>query len=383
MNMSEEKMNTQMKSSVKVLKIEGLTKKFDEITAVNNVNFELEQGEILGIIGSNGSGKTTLFNMISGVHQPTEGNIFAVQNELSLNQKIKRKITIPILLSAIFFALNIIFSIFSEMDPDPVKQNSPFRKLVSKIVNSTLEGFTSFAGIVHPLFARATTFTLIYVLVVVIIVVIFTIVGIPTNKIPEFSFPKRASIILDGKEAFDVGGMRPDVITNEFGIARTFQIVRPFKYLSCQDNATVPHVPRNMLTRPSKLKAYGMRSLLDVDLGEKKNYPAIILPHGDLKRLDISRTLACNPKIILLDEPFSGLGAEDSFRVTQLIKRANVELGTTIMIVEHKLKLLSNLVTRIIVLDQGSVIASGTPKEISENKEVIAAYLGKEASHIA
>ena len=107
---------------------------------------------------------------------------------------------------------------------------------------------------------------------------------------------------------------------------------------------------------------------MDVDLGEKKNYPALILPHGDLKRLDFTRTIATNSKIILLDEPFSGLSVEDSFRVTQLIKKANKEFGVTILIVEHKLRLLGNLVNRIIVLDQGSIIADGTPTEISQDK---------------
>ncbi|MFV2015005.1 MAG: ABC transporter ATP-binding protein [Candidatus Heimdallarchaeota archaeon] len=281
-----------------ILQIENLTKKFDEIIAVNDVSFEVKEGEIVGIIGANGSGKTTLFNMLSGVHKPTSGKIFAVQRSLSFNQKIKKKIIYP-------------FSLIKNL----MKQ--------------------------------------------------------------------REERLIDGRYALDIGGMRPDLIINEFGIARTFQIVRPFKFLTTQENVTVPHIPRNLFAGPSKLKSDGLRSLLAVDLGEKKNYPALILPHGDLKRLDIARTLACDPIIILLDEPFSGLSTEDAFRVTQLIKRANEEFGATIMIVEHKLKLLSNLVKRIVVLDQGSMIASGTPAEIAKDKRVIDAYLGKEASHIA
>ena len=87
----------------------------------------------------------------------------------------------------------------------------------------------------------------------------------------------------------------------------------------------------------------------------------------------IARGLILEPKVLLLDEPFGGLSAEDAFRVTQLIKTANRDYGVTIIIVEHKLKLLANLVERIVVLDQGQIIASGTPKDISQDQTVIAA----------
>lgn len=281
--------NDQIADQETVLKVDNLTKKFDEIVAVNRVSFEVTRGEILGIIGANGSGKTTLFNLISGVHDPTNGRIYGIRKKKSI--------------------LQVLIDIIS--------------------------------------------------------------------------FRKKHVIDFDGNVAENIERRTPNDLVNNFGIVRTFQIVRPFKFLTTQENVTVPHVPRKPFASPSGLKTASIRSLLDVDLGEKKNYPAFILPHGDLKRLDIARALACDPIIILLDEPYSGLGAEDSFRLTQLIKRANQEFGVTIMIVEHKLKFLANLVTRIIVLDQGSVLAIGTPKEISENKTVISAYLGKEASHIA
>ncbi len=245
----------------KILQIQDLTKQFGELIAVNNVSFNVHQGEILGVIGPNGSGKTTLFNLISGVLKPENGKIITSNGD------------------------NIV-------------------------------------------------------------------------------------------------GMRPDKIVRKYGIARTFQIVRPFKFLEAIDNVTVPHIPRQKISKPSKLKAAALSSLLEVDLGEKKSYPALILPHGDLKRLDFARATATNANILLLDEPFSGLGAEDAFRVTQLIKNANKDFGTTILLVEHKLKLLANLVDRIIVLDQGKLIAEGSPEEISKNIEVIVSYLGMEASKI-
>jgi branched-chain amino acid transport system ATP-binding protein len=144
----------------------------------------------------------------------------------------------------------------------------------------------------------------------------------------------------------------------------------------------VPHVPNYLTSRPSTLKNRATWSLITVDLAEKKNYPAFILPHGDLKRLDISRAMAVQPELLLLDEPFAGLSVEESFRIEHLIKESR-EKGMTIAIVEHKLGILMRLVDRVIVLDQGRLIGQGTPKEIANNEEVIAAYLGKEAVQYA
>lgn len=162
------------------------------------------------------------------------------------------------------------------------------------------------------------------------------------------------------------------------GLIRTFQQARPFRMLDTLDNVKVPHVPKNMYSRPSTLKNKATWSLITVDLAEKKNYPAIILPQGDLKRLDFARAMAAQPHLLLLDEPFAGLSLEEAFRVERAIKEAS-EKGMTITIVEHKLRILMRLVQRILVLDQGKLIANGTPKEISKNSKVISAYLGTEA----
>lgn len=276
------------------LKVVNLTKKFGELIAVNQANFEVKKGEILGIIGPNGSGKTTIFNLLSGVLKPDGGAIYA--------KRVRRDL-------------------------------SPLSQIIKKL---------------KRLLNRDNTY-------------------LETEEATEFE---------------NIAGLRTDKIVNQFGLVRTFQIVKPFKLLTAENNLIVPYVPKQPISKPSSIKNAAVSSLLAVDLGEKKNYPAFILPHGDLKRLDIARSMACDPQILLLDEPFSGLSAEDSFRVTQLIKNANEEFGLSIILVEHKLKLLSNLVSRIIVLDQGSVIAIGTPEEISKNALVISSYLGKEASLI-
>ncbi len=194
------------------------------------------------------------------------------------------------------------------------------------------------------------------------------------NLLTGFLKPTEGEIIFDGK---NIAGW-PTFKIAKLGIARTFQLVRPFKFLDALENAMVPHIPKNMLAKSSTLRNKAIWSLITVDLAEKKNYPAFILPHGDLKRLDLARSFAVQPRLLLLDEPFSGLSYEEAFRVQRLIRDAH-EKGMSIVIVEHKLKILMKLVERVLVLDQGKLIGEGSPKDIVNNEKVITAYLGTEA----
>lgn len=194
------------------------------------------------------------------------------------------------------------------------------------------------------------------------------------NLLTGFTKPTSGEIMFNGK---NITGWSPYKIA-KLGIARTFQLVRPFKMLDALENAMVPHIPRNFFSKSSALRNKAIWSLITVDLAEKKNYPAFVLPHGDLKRLDFARSMATQPRVFLLDEPFSGLSFEESFRIQRLINEAH-ENGMTIMIVEHKLKILMKLVEKVLVLHEGRLICEGSPKEIANNDEVIAAYLGTEA----
>jgi branched-chain amino acid transport system ATP-binding protein len=198
------------------------------------------------------------------------------------------------------------------------------------------------------------------------------------NLLTGFIKPDKGEIIFDGKNIF---GWSPFKVA-KLGISRTFQLVRPFKMLNALENTMVPHIPKNILAKTSTLKNKATWSLITVDLAEKKNYPAFVLPHGDLKRLDFARSMAVQPRLLLLDEPFAGLSYEEAFRVERLITTEH-DKGMTIVIVEHKLKILMKLVDKIFVIHQGRLIAEGSPEEIVKNEEVITAYLGTEVKEHA
>lgn len=238
-----------------ILEVKNLTKKFGGLTAVNDVNFEVKRGEMLGLIGPNGAGKTTLFHLISGFEKPNSGSIF-------------------------------------------------------------------FDGI-------------------------------------------------------DITGMKPFKIVNH-GMARTFQLVRSFRYLSLLDNIAVACLS------PRGREAFGKEGideaassiLSSVGLVDKARLPPVILPHGDLRKLEIGKALGTNPEMLLLDEPFSGLAYEEKEGIANLIRRLSSE-GVTIFVTGHVLRELMTLVPRVIAMHQGRLIAEGPPEEVANNKIVLEAYLGR------
>jgi len=116
--------------------------------------------------------------------------------------------------------------------------------------------------------------------------------------------------------------------------------------------------------------------LASVGLIDKARIPPIVLPFGDLKKLEIARALASNPELLLLDEPFSGLSHEEQMIIVELIRQLNYE-GYTIVIAGHVLRELMALVPRVLVMNRGKLIADGPPEEVVNIKTVIEAYLGR------
>jgi len=162
------------------------------------------------------------------------------------------------------------------------------------------------------------------------------------------------------------------------GITRTFQVVRPLKLLTCLDNVKVGCMsPRGRIASENLgVQKLASTILASVGLIDKARLPPIILPFGDLKKLEIARAIASNPRLILLDEPFSGLTYEEQMVIVDLIRKLHNE-GYTIIIAGHVLRELMALVPRVLVMHQGKLIADGPPEEVVEEKIVFEAYLGR------
>jgi branched-chain amino acid transport system ATP-binding protein len=186
--------------------------------------------------------------------------------------------------------------------------------------------------------------------------------------------PTTGTVRFDG---MDITGEKPYKIVNK-GISRTFQIVRSFKFLTLLENVKVSCLsPRGKDTaKEYNIDTYASTLLASVGLVDKARLPPVILPHGDLRRLQIAKALGSNPKMLLLDEPFSGLSHEEQKGIKKLVKDLNND-GVTVFITGHVLRELMNLVPRVIAMHQGKLIDDGPPREVANNKIVLEAYLGK------
>ncbi len=170
-------------------------------------------------------------------------------------------------------------------------------------------------------------------------------------------------------------GMKPHRIVN-LGVARTFQLCRPFVGMSVIENVLVGSLgPR---VTDVDLGARAMHLLSEVGLAEKADTPSEVLSYGDLRRLEIARALATDPELLLLDEPFAGLGSAEIESISVLIRKLHAEKNLTILLIEHKLREFMQLVSRVVALDFGEVIAEGVPAEIVRHPRVIEAYIGKQ-----
>ncbi|WP_027582287.1 ABC transporter ATP-binding protein [Bradyrhizobium sp. Ai1a-2] len=197
------------------------------------------------------------------------------------------------------------------------------------------------------------------------------------NLLTGFIAADTGSVLFEGQE---LRGLAPHKIVNR-GVARTFQLTRPFLGMTVLENVVVACLsPR---ARDAHDKEARAQELLDhVGLGSKAREPVETLPYGDLRRLEIARALATKPNLLLLDEPFAGLGSSEIEPLAQLIKRLHREQKLTILLIEHKLREFMALVSRVIAIDFGEIIAIAPPSEIVRNPRVIEAYIGKtEAAH--
>jgi ABC-type branched-subunit amino acid transport system ATPase component len=200
------------------------------------------------------------------------------------------------------------------------------------------------------------------------------------NLITGFIRPSDGKVFYRGRV---ITGLSSDAIAR-LGIARSFQMVRPFAHLPAYKNLIVPlFSPR---VRRLKGGSYGNRDDMAIDLLEQVGFErdsfvprkiAGSLPHGYLKRLELARCLSLEPDLLILDELFSGMSMSEIASILPLIEKISAQ-GTTLIMVEHRLRELFRIVDRALVLNFGRKIADGTPDEVVEAEDVKKAYLGIE-----
>jgi branched-chain amino acid transport system ATP-binding protein len=192
------------------------------------------------------------------------------------------------------------------------------------------------------------------------------------NLLTGFISADTGGIVFDSQP---IRNLAPHRIVNR-GLARTFQLTRPFIGMSVVENVVIGCLaPR--VRRDGSTETRARRMLERVGLGPKADMLVDALPYGDLRRLEIARALATRPKLLLLDEPFAGLGTSEIEPLAALIRQLHDSEGVTILIIEHRLREFMQLVGRVIAMDFGEIVAVGPPAEIVRHPRVVEAYIGK------
>jgi branched-chain amino acid transport system ATP-binding protein len=326
-----------------LLSARNITKRFGGLIAVNDVNFDIPEGSIVSLIGPNGAGKTTFFNIIAGIYDPTVGRIL-VRDRTMVARPI-RTWAEPI----VWVAPAIVVGVLSG--------------IVVFSVNNESVAFLGGA---------------------------ITLLALITMLIAAVARPARYQRLIGRFGIFR--SARPNDMVSA-GIGRTFQNIRLFQNMTAEENVLVGmHIklkaqlfdamfstPRNrreeITSRERAAELLRLVGLRGVGGELAKN-----LPYGDQRRLEVARALASDPSLLLLDEPTAGMNPRETSDMMALINKLRTELGLTVLLIEHDMKVVMGISDRVTVLDHGERIAEGTPDEVRKNPRVIEAYLGAPAS---
>jgi len=183
--------------------------------------------------------------------------------------------------------------------------------------------------------------------------------------------PDSGTISFAGEE---ITGLTPDAVCRR-GIARTFQLVRPFPALSVEDNVIVGALLHRHDVGAARSQAQEL--LRRFDLFDRRYQQASSLTLPDRKRLEVVRALATEPKLLLLDEVVAGLRPTEVDRLVAVLRELNRDSGLTILLIEHVMRAVMALASRVLVLDHGVAIAEGEPREVVRDPAVVQSYLGQ------